>query len=226
MINITEAVNSVQKFIRDSLTSRISEIESVLQNKNKSEVVHFLDTEIINSQIISSAFSLKSIIGQINVVIHSVGILLSLPKILKEDEKIEYLSLGAGNTGRDFDLETNFRIAEFKFINWKGGAESIRQNSLFKDFYLLAESNNNKQKELYVIGKDIPLQFFNGNRSIESVLSRNNKLFFEFKNKYQEQFLVVKDYYNFKKDDVQLINLSDIIPGINQLSEIESKENI
>ena len=226
MINIIEAVNSIQNFIKDSLTSRISEIESVLQNKNKSEVVTFLDNEIINSQIISSAFSLKSIISQINVVIHSVGILLSLPKILKEDEKIEYLSLGAGNTGRDYDLETNLRVAEFKFINWKGGSESIRQNSLFKDFYLLAESDNAKQKELYVIGKDIPLQFFNGNRAIESVLSRNNKLLSEFRNKYQEQFLVVKDYFNFKKDKVQLLDLNNIIPEINQLSEIETKENI
>lgn len=226
MINITEAVNDIQNFIRDSLTSRISEIESVLQSKNKSEVTYFLNNEIINSQLISSAFFLKSIIGQINVVIHSVGILLSLPKILKEDEEIEYLSLGAGNTGRDYDLETNFRVAEFKFINWKGGTESIRQNSLFKDFYLLAESDNTKQKELYVIGKDIPLQFFNGNRSIESVLSRNIKLYSEFRNKYQEQFLIVKDYFNYRKDGVQLLDLTNIIPEINQLSEIESKENI
>jgi len=226
MININEAVNNISNFIRDSLTSRISEIENVLKNKYKSEVVNFLEGDIINSQIISSAFSLKPIIGQINVVIHAVGILLSLSKILGEEEKIEYLSLGAGNTGRDFDLETNFRVAEFKFINWKGGAESIRQNSLFKDFYLLAESDTNKQKELYVIGKDIPLKFLNGNRSIKSVLSRNTKLFSVFKNKYGEQYIVVKDYYNFKKDDVRLINLSDIIPEINQLSEIESEENI
>lgn len=226
MRNINESVNIIQDFIKVSLTSRISEIESVLRNKKKSEVVHFLNNERINSQIISSAFSLKAILGQINVIIHSVGILLSLPKILKEDEKIEYLSLGAGNTGRDFDLETNFRIAEFKFINWKGGTESIRQNSLFKDFFLLAESDSAKEKELYVIGKVLPLKFFNGNRSIKSVFSRNNQLLSIFRNKYQERFSVVKDYYNFKKDDVHLIDLTDIIPGINQLSEIELKENI
>lgn len=226
MRNINESVNIIQDFIKVSLTSRISEIESVLRNKKKSEVVHFLNNERINSQIISSAFSLKAILGQINVIIHSVGILLSLPKILKEDEKIEYLSLGAGNTGRDFDLETNFRIAEFKFINWKGGSESIRQNSLFKDFFLLAESDSNKEKELYVIGKVLPLQFLNGNRSIKSVFSRNNQLLSIFRDKYQERFSVVKDYYDFKKDDVHLIDLTDIIPGINQLFEIELKENI
>jgi hypothetical protein len=45
-------------------------------------------------------------------------------------------------TGRSFDLETSYRVAvaEFKFIRWQGGPESIRQNQLFKDFYLLARS--------------------------------------------------------------------------------------
>jgi hypothetical protein len=226
MINISEAANSIQNFVRDSLTNRISEIESALQNKNISEITQYLDNEVINSKIIHSAFSLKSIISQIYVVIHSVGILIALPVILKENERIEYLSLGAGNTGRDFDLETTNRIAEFKFINWKGGAESIRQNSLFKDFYLLAESPNTKIKELYVIGKDIPLQFFNGNRAIDSVFSRNNKLLSEYKNKYHEQYPVVSDYYNYKKDDVQLIDISEIIPEIKNLIEIESKGDL
>jgi hypothetical protein len=59
--------------------------------------------------------------------------------ILRPGEVIDCVSLGAGNTGRAFDLETNLRIAEFKFIHWQGGPESIRQNSLFKDFYEMAE---------------------------------------------------------------------------------------
>ena len=159
MINILESVNRIQNFIGDSLTLRISEIEGILQNKNKSEISQFLQKEVINTQIINSAFSLKLVINQINVLIHALGILLTLPKILNEDEKVETLSLGAGNTGKPFDLETTFRIAEFKFINWKGGSESIRQNSLFKDFYLLAESDRYKRKELYVFGKEIPLKF-------------------------------------------------------------------
>jgi hypothetical protein len=37
-------------------------------------------------------------------VIHAVGILTALPHILEHDERIETLSLGAGNTGRQFDL--------------------------------------------------------------------------------------------------------------------------
>jgi hypothetical protein len=32
--------------------------------------------------------------------------------------------IGAGYTGREFDLETNYRVAEFKFIHWRGGPEA------------------------------------------------------------------------------------------------------
>ena len=226
MINILESVNRIQNFIGDSLTLRISEIEGILQNKNKSEISQFLQKEVINTQIINSAFSLKLVINQINVLIHALGILLTLPKILNEDEKVETLSLGAGNTGKPFDLETTFRIAEFKFINWKGGSESIRQNSLFKDFYLLAESDRYKRKELYVFGKEIPLKFLNGNRAIESVLSKNNKLLLEFRNKYQNKFIVVKDYYDYRKNDVRIINLYDIIPEIKDIIELKSVEEL
>ena len=67
---------------------------------------------------------------------------MCLPHTLEARGAVEYVSLGAGNTGREFDLETNRRIAEFKFIHWRGGAESIRQNQLFKDFYLVAESKS------------------------------------------------------------------------------------
>ena len=96
----------------------------------------------------------------------------ALPYILESGETVEYVSLGAGNTGRQFDLETNYRVAEFKFIHWRGGAESIRQNQLFKDFYLLAENETIKRKYLYVLGAKFPLHFLNGGRKLNSVLTQ------------------------------------------------------
>ena len=80
-----------------------------------------------------------------------------LPHILEPDERIEYVSLGAGNTGKAFDLETDRRNAEFKFINWRGGSEAIRENTLFKDFYLMAEHETHKLKFLYVLDTKHPL---------------------------------------------------------------------
>lgn len=86
------------------------------------------------SEVLGAAGTIKRMAGQINVIIHSLGILLCLPHILKPGETVESVSLGAGNTGKVFDLETDQRIAEFKFITWQGGPESVRQNTVFKDF--------------------------------------------------------------------------------------------
>ena len=62
------------------------------------------------------------------------------------NEVIEELSIGAGNTNRHFDLVTNKRIAEFKFINWSGKQDTIRQNSVFKDFFELDVYETDKKK--------------------------------------------------------------------------------
>ena len=108
-------------------------------------------------------------------MIHAIGILLCLPHILEPDERVQYLSLGAGNTGKAFDLETDRRVAEFKFIHWRG-ADAVRQNGLFKDFYLLAEDPTTKQKLLYVLEEERPRSFLNGRRSLNSIMSTNRKL--------------------------------------------------
>ncbi len=78
-------------------------------------------------------------------------LLISLPSILNDGERVEAMSLAAGNTGKGFDLETSERIAEFTFIEWKGGPDVIRKNKVFKDFYFLAEADTGKEKELYPI---------------------------------------------------------------------------
>jgi hypothetical protein len=94
---------------------------------------------------------IKGLAAQIDVILHTVGILLSLPHVLLPGERIISLSLGAGNTGRDCDMETDQQIAEFKFIKWKG-ADTFRQNTLFVDLFHLAEADTNKRRVLYVTG--------------------------------------------------------------------------
>ena len=131
MISILEAAIAIQEFEKGSLTEQISAIESKLAGADSNIVQSVYPSLGVTTDLLESAITFKRAARQINVLIHSIGILLSLPKVLEKDEIVEYLSLGAGNTGRPFDLETNHRIAEFKFINWQGGAESIRQNSLF-----------------------------------------------------------------------------------------------
>jgi hypothetical protein len=74
-------------------------------------------TGVHREVLAAAAAALKRLAGQINVFIHATGILLCLPHILEPGESVEHVSLGAGNTGRECDLESNYRITEFKFIH-------------------------------------------------------------------------------------------------------------
>jgi hypothetical protein len=163
MVDLVEAAENIQDFEAGSLKNRVFNLEKCFQDAGKQTTQTLCRDLNIDTTLLESAFLLKKVAGQINVIVHSVGILISLPHILKEDELVESLSLGAGNTGRSFDLETNLRVAEFKFIQWKGDSEAIRQNSVFKDFYGLAEAATSKERFLYVVGLEHPLSFFTGN---------------------------------------------------------------
>ncbi len=212
-VNIEQALQSLYLFsTNEGLTDRVADIEYRLANANKNDVVSFLSKEKINAAILGSALKIKKISSQINIIIHSLGILTALPYILGPQEKIVALSLGAGNTGKRYDLETNKRIAEFKFIAWQGGPESIRQNSLFVDLFNLSEDPTPKKKYVYVIDKKIPIKFLKGKRDIKSVLSKNQTAHDKFFSKYGNKFLRVFEYYDHVKDEVAIVELGDISP--------------
>jgi hypothetical protein len=211
-MNIEDIINNVNTFSsNNNLTKRIAQIESDLKYKKSKEIASYLDKNHVCPSAFQSALTIKELAGQINVIIHTLGILVSLSYILETDEEIQCLSLGAGNTGKKFDLETNKRIAEFKFINWQGGPESIRQNSIFIDLFNLAEHTTHKKRYLYVQNKVIPLQFFNGGRALKSVLSKNKTAHDAFYNKYGNKYSRVFEYYNYVKGRVDIVDLGDIV---------------
>jgi hypothetical protein len=113
------AITALERFSGSTgLTSRISDLEFNLRSLDRGAVIQLLADDGVEEQSLVGALVVKALAGQINVAVHALGILLALPAILEDDEVVEELSLGAGNTGRSFDLETNRRIAEFKFIAW------------------------------------------------------------------------------------------------------------
>jgi len=193
-MNTEPSVALPQAFVGQELTRTLAHVEQRLPGSAKDECLALIEGLDAGRAALSATVQLKKIVGQINVVIHALGILHCLPHLLMPDECVEYVSLGAGNTGRKFDLETNRRVAEFKFIRWRGGAESIRQNSLFKDFLLLAESDSTKLKYLYVAGTAQPLRFLNGGRSLGSVLRRDAPTRDFFSGRFGEQYARVRDY--------------------------------
>lgn len=212
--SITEAVRALDAFVGDGLTRKIAKLEDGLKTCDVSDCRNFLSSNSIGSDLLSSAYVVKKVAAQINVVVHAIGILLALPQLLNPHERIVELSLGAGNTGKPFDLETSERVAEFKFIDWQGGPEVIRQNALFKDFYQLAEHTTPKQKYMYVIGTEHPLKFFGSGRSLRSVMSRNTRLWEKFTAKYRDQFATVAEYYSNQGNSVILADITPFLPPV------------
>lgn len=212
-VDLPEAVAAFERFCGSQVTRTLSEAEVALRGATPNTLGARLAELRATEEAIAGAGELKRIAGQVNVVIHALGILLCLPHILEPGEAVEYASLGAGNTGRAFDLETNRRVAEFKFITWRGGPESIRQNSLFKDFFLLAEHPAPKSKHLYVLETARPLRFLNGGRALSSVL-KDARLASAFGEKYGDQYRTVREYYRAREDRVRIEDVSKWLPGL------------
>ncbi len=214
MTGIVEASEQLQAFKGDSFRNPVRQLEETFSGANRDTAASLVSQQQWGQELFAATLLIKHNSSQINEIIHTLGILITLPKILKGDEHIESMSLAAANTGRGFDLETSERIAEFTFIEWQGGSEVIRQNKVFKDFYFLAEENTQKTKELYVIGTDHVLAFLNSQRGLPQILKGNAKLGNSFRNLYGERFKIVREYYNTKKDDVIIRDVSEYISAL------------
>lgn len=215
--DLGHVVERLARFSGTDLTRTLARIESVVGGVSYTTCSEFLATVGADGPLLAAAAEMKRLAGQINVTIHALGILLCLPHILEPGEHVESVSLGAGNTGRKFDLETNLRVAEFKFIRWRGGPESIRQNGVFKDFFLLADSDTPKRKYLYLLGTERALRFLNGRRALTSVLSKDEKVRALFQERFGDRFSTVRDYYAVFHDRVMV---EDVSPWVKELTEL------
>lgn len=224
-MDITEAARIVQQFCCQDLTSTLAAIEASALGLTSNQCPAALAACGARDDVLVAAGIVKKLAAQINVIIHASGILMCLPKILESDEFVQYLSLGAGNTGRPFDLETNKRIAEFKFIRWRG-ADAIRQNNLFKDFYQLTEYSTPKRKYVYVLGTEYPLKFLNERRAIASVLDKHATLLEQFRAMHGNKYETVRDYYQARGTGVTIQDISLWVNGLaaEGVDEVEPAE--
>lgn len=223
MPSLAESVELLDRFASGDLSWKLSDTEYKLQRATIEQCCSLNTLLCVDQDLLQGAAELKRVAGQINVVIHALGILYLLPQLLEEGETIEYVSLGAGNTGRKFDLETDRRIAEFKFIAWRGGPEVIRQNSIFKDFFYLAEEEDPKKRFLYVLDSKHPLKFFRSGRSLKSVFSRQPKVAEEFRQIHGDRMTKVGEYYELKRDVVEIVDVSGNLPSELLAAAIQSE---
>lgn len=177
------------------------------------EAAEFADEVGATNELLGGSLIVKRLAGQINVIIHAAGILRALPFILAPGERVVCASLGAGNTGRAWDLETDRQVAEFKFITWQGGPESIRQNGLFIDVFHLAEADTDRRRVMYVTGAAMPRHFLEtSSRAIRSVLSRNAEAADDFARRHGDRYATVRDYWENVGNSVEVIDLFDVMP--------------
>lgn len=214
MNDLTRDANILKAFFGESPKVIIREIEHELGASGSSpNVGQFLLERGVSSEILFAALRVKDAAAQIDVKIHALGILLSLPHILDANEKIIALSLGAGNTGRDYDLLTNSRVAEFMFIKWQGGSESIRQNRLFKAYFCLSQDTSGKRRQLFLAEADQAIAFLRSSgRSLSSVLSKDRAISDRFYKTYGEsRYRFVHEFYADHSKEVEIVDLSKTV---------------
>jgi hypothetical protein len=202
------AFDNLRDYLGDGLSTRIALLESHFSGGKPETLPDLLERQKLTSDLLHHAHSIKRATGQIHVVVHALGILLSLPSVLENGEIVEQLSLGAGNTPkRHYDLETNLRIAEFTFIDWKG-RDSARQDKLFKDFFLLAEADTQKKRCLYVNSRDAAIKCLSGGRLCKSLLGRSATTGNRFAAQYPDNMRVC-EYFRKKEPLIAIIQLEN-----------------
>jgi hypothetical protein len=212
----SEALEALAAFVLADgagLTTRIRVIESALTAVDGETAARFADTAGATDELLRGALLVKRMASQISVVIHAAGILRALPYVLEPGERVISASLGAGNTGREWDLETDRQVAEFKFITWQGGAEAIRQNNLFVDVFHLAEAPTDRRKVMYVTGGTHPFRFLRkSKRSLISVLSHHSAVEADFRARHGDRYRTVREYWADVRDQVELVDLATVMP--------------
>jgi hypothetical protein len=94
-VDPTQIVDLLAKFSGNDLTATLSRIERSVRGLTALGTRRFLLEATATNEVLMAAAE-KRLAGQINVVIHSLGILLCLPHILEVGEQVEKVSLGAG----------------------------------------------------------------------------------------------------------------------------------
>ena len=99
-MELARAAEEVQRFESGALTARISGAEQTLEGLRAEQLPATLVELGVGESLLSAATVLKRAVGQVNVLIHAVGILTSLPKELTQNKLS--CSLDAWRTRKGF----------------------------------------------------------------------------------------------------------------------------
>jgi hypothetical protein len=116
-LELEAAAGALAQFIQDEpLTTKIADIERALDGCGGSEVGAIISARGVSPDLLRGALLVRGRLGRINDLIHAAAVSLALPELLEPNEVLRRPSLAAGNDpSRPYDVETDRRVAEFKF---------------------------------------------------------------------------------------------------------------
>lgn len=211
------AVARVADFLDDRpLTSRLADLERSLAGSGAGDAGAIVAHSGVDKDLLAASLVVSATFGQIHSLIHAAAVSLLLPRLLEPGERItSHPSLAAGNDpNRPFDLETDRRVAEFKFSHWKG-SDAARKRQVFKDLVQLAAADTDgRRPELYVRGS-APIRFLTGTASTAGWGLKNNmavaRLFSECFGPLENR---ISEFRAGPAAHVRLVDLDDLAPDL------------
>src|SRR5437016_1954976 len=88
-MSVIDALEAIEGFTNHNLTARMAKLEAAIRNCNGEACRAYGLSVGVTSDLLSAAYVLKRAAGQINVLLHAVGVMLLVPQILQRGEKIE-----------------------------------------------------------------------------------------------------------------------------------------
>lgn len=177
-----------------------------------------------------AALALKALAGEVDVLLHAVGIAAALPHVLEPDETVLGLSLdhdSGGTSGVALgDLVTDKQIGEFTFIQWapKGG-NGVREAKLLRDLIKLDLIDDGvaagRRRVLYVTGGAPALRFLQSKQTIRNKLVKHADIWARYDGAYGgAAFPAVGMYWAalVERGRVELVDLHDVTPELAPLT--------
>jgi hypothetical protein len=219
---LAEAVERLTAFLAAGpLTTAIAELEHRLNGLDGPSTEAVTRASGVDRDLLRAAITARGELGRISDLIHAAAIVLVLPQVLEEGERISNRpSLAAGNDpSRPYDLETNRRVAEFKLSRWLG-ADAMRKRQTFKDLVHLAADTSGRQPELFVVG-DAPGRFLRSSRSTASwALDRSPATRELFAERFGSLEIRIADFTAGAGARVRITDLTTLLPEAARTAQV------
>ncbi|MEV5319417.1 PE-PGRS family protein [Streptomyces sp. NPDC052687] len=207
-------MDTLARFVRRApLTEAIAALEHGLDGADAAHAVQVADQGGVDTGLLASALTVRESLGRISDLIHASGIILALPHILEKGERISRRpSLGAGNDpGRPYDLETDRRVAEFKFARWRG-ADAMRKRQVFKDLTMLAADRSGRAADLFVIGPESACFLRSSASTAAWALDRSPGALRTFASVFGSPEVAIREFTATHAAHVRITDLCDVLP--------------